>query len=161
MHWTRIENTAGEGVPDLSGCITPDVRDTILQMNNTDMHVVDQSKGRYMHSLHEYAGLEFWLELKVCPAKTFSGKNLWRERQIAWQTARSRAGGRVYNLVHRPQSSSFMLFAGCFLLPLVVEGPRAISQSHEFTDLSRLPEFIIRLENTPPEERRRAMTFEL
>lgn len=165
MHWTRIENGVGEGVPDLHGCLP---RGNMIphsspagQNEVTEYHVVDQDECRCINSVVGQSGLEFWLELKVDHAKTFSGRNLWRPRQVAWQTGRSRAGGRVYNLVHRPQSSSYIAFAGVFLLPLVIQGPLALTQKLEFTDLARLPEVILRLESAPEEERRFARTFDL
>lgn len=100
VDWTRIEtSTAGAGIPDLSGI-------TIEEEKN---------------------GLEFWLELKSCPLKSCSVASAYRPAQIAWQKRRTDLGGRVWNLVRHPLSSSLHLFHGRRLIQAIEEGPRFVA----------------------------------
>jgi hypothetical protein len=63
-----------------------------------------------------YPGVSFWVETKI--VKLLSVKNATlttkqmglRPHQIQWQLSYAKAGGRVYNLVHRPSSSIVQLF---------------------------------------------------
>lgn len=80
VYWTRIESWALPGVPDLHGC---------------------------------YGGVTFWVETKVVSLlKVNLNYNQigLRPHQIQWQMQYARAGGRVYNLVHRPSSSIVQLY---------------------------------------------------
>jgi hypothetical protein len=98
VDWTRIETGATtQGVPDL---------DAILKALNS--------------------GLEFKLELKVCVLKGYKTSSLWRPMQIAWQQRRTSLGGRVWNLVHHPASSSLYLYHGTTL--------RYLATSSEFIE---------------------------
>jgi len=82
VHWTRIESWALPGVPDLHG-VCP--------------------------------GFSFWVETKIVNLRqdkrwlTIKQMGL-RPHQIQWQLSYAKAGGRVYNLVHRPSSSIVQLF---------------------------------------------------
>lgn len=90
VHWTRVESWALPGVPDLHGACPQ---------------------------------LCFWLETKVADLPTvkfLTSRQLGlRPHQIQWQMQYTRAGGRVYNLVHRPSSSICQLYEGATL----EEGP--------------------------------------
>lgn len=88
VHWTRIESWALPGVADLHG-VCP-------------------------------SG-SFWVETKIVGLRTVKLRNLTaqqiglRPQQIQWQWNYARAGGRVYNLVHRPHSSLLQLYAAAQL----------------------------------------------
>lgn len=92
VHWTRIESWALPGVPDLHG-VCPSV--------------------------------SFWIETKVSGLRNVQISGLTpnqiglRPHQIQWQMQYARAGGRVYNLVHRPNSSLVQLYDHATL----TEGP--------------------------------------
>lgn len=149
VDWQRIENSAGEGVPDLSGCIPGSREGKIIP---TTPASTNQDLNNVSVNIHESHGLEFWLELKVDDRRVFSGANLWRPAQVAWQTRRARAGGRVYNLVHRPSSSvPYLIFHGRTLLTLLENGPSSVVL-HPMTSLADLPALIRKLESAPIEE---------
>ena len=83
VHWTRIESWALPGVPDLHGVLP---------------------------------GLAFWVETKIVNLRKDQKRSLtsaqigMRPMQIQWQLNYAKAGGRVYNFVHRPSSSLVQLF---------------------------------------------------
>ena len=56
-------------------------------------------------------GHSFWVELKVVDKLNTTQIGL-RPHQIQWQARYSAAGGRVYNLVHRPSGRKLELFRG-------------------------------------------------
>ena len=56
-------------------------------------------------------GHDFWVELKVHKLKSLKNINL-SPYQIGWQTQHIRHGGRVWNLVDHPSSSTLNLFWG-------------------------------------------------
>jgi hypothetical protein len=88
VHWTRIESWALPGVADLHG-VCP-------------------------------SG-SFWVETKIVDLRsvkirTLTAKQIGlRPQQIQWQWNYARAGGIVYNLVHRPHSSLLQLYAAAQL----------------------------------------------
>tara|TARA_R110000868_G_scaffold299896_1_gene560174 strand:- start:544 stop:1017 length:474 start_codon:yes stop_codon:yes gene_type:complete len=87
VHWTRIEARVGAGIPDINGAF------------------LWPSNGRQ-------SPIEIWVELKVCKTKRYKPAGLWRPAQIAWQTARSRYSGTVWNLVSHPDLSVTKIYGG-------------------------------------------------
>jgi len=68
-----------------------------------------------LHGVAE--GQTFWIELKVVNKESLTNIGL-RPHQKQWQARYLAAGGRVFNLVHRPSRGVLELFGG---IPLSLE----------------------------------------
>lgn len=108
VHWTRLEAWVGVGVPDLNGVASSPISEA------SD-------------------GIEFWVELKICRAKSLVLHDLWRPAQIAWQTTRARHKRNVFNLVLHSEAQILYIFSASKIAQITeVKGPCTVAPDASF-----------------------------
>jgi hypothetical protein len=66
-----------------------------------------------------YAGLEFWVELKVCRTVRYATGGLWRPAQVAWQTKRCQiVPDTIWNVVSHPAGQRIHIYGADKVLSL-------------------------------------------
>lgn len=102
VHWQRIENWAGSGVPDCNGAFLYENYGTLT-------------------------GFEIWCELKVCKTKSPITAGLWRPAQIAFQVRRSTVSDGVWNLVTHPRSDTLRIYSGSKIQDLATDSTGSVT----------------------------------